>query len=310
MELHQLAYFRVVAGLEHMSRAADEFGITQPSLSRAIKRLEQEVGVPLFDRHGRGIRLNQFGKAYLRHVDNVMRELDGAKAEVRELAGLQQGNVSLAAAALSWLPDLVRPFLAIYPAVQFQLFQRSMVEMRQILEEGSVDLCVLPPAPMSPTVRWRHLSTRDILLVVPVGHLLAGRSSVALREVALERVILSKPGDVLREITDGYFRQAGIRPRIVCEADEPGAVEEFVAAGIGVAFLPDPGGLWNRSEGVRSVRITEPACYLRLGIAWNERRYLSLAARSFRAYAFSRFVAPIVSDEPGEGIDRSAVGSG
>lgn len=300
MDLVQLAYFQAVARLEHVSDAATELGITQPSLSRAIKRLELELGVPLFDRHGRGIRLNQFGAAYLRRVDDVLRELDGAAAEIGELAGLHRGVVSLAAASLVWLPALVKPFLASHPGVQFQLFQRSMVEMRQLLDDGAVDLCVLPPTPTNPTVRWRRLGAREIFLVVPRGHRFAARSSVELRHVAEENLILGKPGDVLRETMDAYFQQAGFRPRVVCEADEPGAaVEAFVLAGVGITFLPDTDGIWGRSKDLCNVRLS-PACILPLSMAWNERRSLSLAAREFRTHAFAHFDAAAAADNRGK----------
>lgn len=295
MELLQLSYFRVVANLEHMSRAATELGIAQASLSKAIKRLEQELGVPLFDRQGRGIRLNQFGTIFLRHVEDILDDLTAATDEVRDRAGLHQGVVSVAAGALHWLPPLLQPFLTAHPAVQFRLSQHSLADMHQLLASGEIDLCFIPADPATPTVRWRPLGSEEIFLVVPPTHRLAGRSTVPLREVAAEGMILGKPGGVLREVMDDAFRTAGIRPQIVCEADEPGAVEAFVAAGVGVAFLP---GLADRLSGpgrVKRLRISAPRCRLVTGLAWNERRFLSQAAHSFRAHAIARFDALVTA---------------
>jgi DNA-binding transcriptional LysR family regulator len=127
--------------------------------------------------------------------------------------------------------------------------------------------------------------------MVPSSHRLAGRGSVELGELADEEMILGKPGDILRETMDGYFRQVGIRPRVASEVDEPAAVEDFVAAGLGVAFIPillkptPPHGLTAR------VAITDPPCELALGLAWNTDRYLSLAARAFRDHVVSHFAA-------------------
>jgi DNA-binding transcriptional LysR family regulator len=307
MELLQLSFFRVVARLEHMTRAAEELNLTQPSLSRAIARLEREVGVPLFDRQGRGLRLNGYGTAFLGHVERVFRELDDATAQLRDMGGLEQGSVSLAAGALHWLPEVLEPFLAAHPEVRFRLAQRSLPEMIRLVEDGEVDYCFLPGIPEGPRTRWRHLRTAPISLMVPSSHRLAGRASVRLGELAGEEMILGKPGDVLRETMDGYFRRAGIAPVVACEADEPAAVEDFVAAGLGVAFIPGLLKPTPRHALTAWVAITDPACELRLGIAWNETRYLSLAAQAFRDQVVSHFGAGLPDVDPG---GRAAVVGG
>ena len=299
MELLQLSSFRVVARLEHMTRAAEELNVTQPALSRSISRLERELGVPLFDRHGRGLRLNQFGSAFLGHVDRIFRELDAATDQLRDLAGLEQGHVSLAAGALHWLPEVLRPFLAAHPGARFRLSQRSLPEMTRLLEDGEIDFCILPgPAPSLP-VRWQELRTAPIVAVVPISHRLAGRASVRLGDLAGDEMILGKPGDVLREVMDGYFRQAGITPQVACEADEPGAVEDYVAAGLGVAFIPDVSKPTSRSGLTAWIPITDPPCLLTVGIAWNQNRYLSLAARAFHQHIGAYFDATQPAVAPG-----------
>ncbi len=291
MELLQLSHFRVVARLEHITRAAEEMNITQPSLSRSIIRLERELGVPLFDRRGRGMQLNGFGRAFLDHVDRVFRELDIATGELRDLAGLDHGIVSMAAGALHWLPEVLRPFQDAHPTVRFRLFTQSLPELHRLLATGGSDLCVIPADPVIPGVHWQPLQTREIFLVVPAGHPLAGRTSVALRDVAGEDMVLGKSGDALREVMDGYFRRAGVVPRVACETDEPTTIEDFVMAGLGVAFIPDLATPRLRDGSTSWVRISEPVCQFSLGIAWNESRYLSQAARAFREHAIAHFAA-------------------
>jgi DNA-binding transcriptional LysR family regulator len=291
VELLQLAYFRVVAQLEHMTRAAEELNVTQPGLSRTIARLERELGVPLFDRRGRGLRLTQYGTAFLGHVNRVFQELDDAAAELRDMGGLVRGSVSLAAGALHWLPEVLEPFLAVHPDVRFRLARRSLPELVRLVEDGEVDYCFVPDIPPSARTTWCHLRTAPIAVMVPPSHRLAGRARVELRELTDEEMILGKPGDILRETMDGYFRQLGIRPRVTSEVDEPAAVEDFVAAGLGVAFIPGllqpapPHSLTAR------VAITDPLCELTLGLAWNTDRYLSLAARAFRDHVVAYFAA-------------------
>lgn len=291
MELLQLSYFQVVARREHMTRAAEELHVTQPALSRAIARLEREVGVPLFNRQGRGLRLNQFGTTFLGYVDGIFRALDAATGELRDMGGLERGTVSLAAGALHWLPEVVQPFLATHPTVRFRLAQRSLPEMSRLLEDGEIDFCFLPNIPLIPRTSWRHLRTAPISLSIPMSHRLARRAAVELGELKDEEMILGKPGDVLRETMNGYFRQVGITPRVSCEADEPAAVEDYVAAGLGVAFMPDLVKPTPRHDLTARVPITNPTCELTLGIAWNRDRYLSLAAQAFRQHLTSMFEA-------------------
>jgi len=275
MDLLQLQYFRVVARVEQMTRAAEELSITQPSLSKTIGRLEAELRVPLFDRQGRQIRLNRFGQAFLAHVDRALRGLDEGRREVRDLAGLERGEVRLAAPALQWLPDLMRGFLTAHPAVHVQLFQRSTREMQRQLDAGDIDLYFSSIRADQAGLQWRPLRTEDILLVVPPRHRLVGRGSVPLREVAGEAAVIGKAGDEVRNQMDIYCRQAGFALHVVCEADEPAAIRDFVAAGLGVAFIPvgaRPGmgetpGAW--------LRVTDPICRHTLGMAWDDRRYLS-----------------------------------
>lgn len=291
MELVQLSHFRVVARTEHMTRAAEELNVTQPSLSRSIIRLEQELGVPLFDRQGRGLRLNDFGRAFLANVDRVFHELDGATGQLRDMAGLEQGIVSLAAGALHWLPEVLRPFQDAHPAVRFQLFAHTLPELHRMLAAGERDLCIVPADPVMPGVHWQPLQTGEIFLVVPAGHRVAGRARIALADVAEEDMVLGKRGDSLRETMEEYFRLAGIVPRVACETDEPTVIEDFVTAGLGVAFIPNLATLRLRDGSTSWVRISAPACQFSLGIAWNESRYLSRAAQAFRAHMIDSFAA-------------------
>ncbi len=297
MDLLQLQYFRVVARVEHMTRAAEELSIAQPSLSKTIRRLEAEVGVPLFDRQGRQIRLNRFGRAFLAHVDPALRGLDEGRREVRDLAGLERGEVRLAAPALQWLPDLMRGFLTAHPAVHVQLFQRSTREMQRQLDAGDIDLYFSSIRADRPGLQWRPLRTEDILLVIPPGHRLAGRGSVPLREVAGEAVVIGKAGDEVRDSMDVYCRQAGFALRVVCEADEPAAIRDFVAAGLGVAFMPAgalPGAGDMPGAGLR---VTDPTCRHTLGMAWDNNHYLSQAAGAFRQFVIAYFAA-LEHEEP------------
>ena len=198
MDLLQLRYFRVVARLEHMTKAPRSF-LSRSPLSQTFGRLEKEIGVPLFDRQGRSIRLNQFGKAFLEHIETMFYELEEGQRKVRDMAGLEHGEISLVAASLPWIPDLLHHFQVLHPSIHFHLSQCPFAEIPQQLETGAYDFCFLPTPSVQPSIQWKPLRTEEILLVVPKTHRLAGEAHVPLSEVAHEAVVIDKVGSGLRE---------------------------------------------------------------------------------------------------------------
>ncbi len=289
MDLLQLNQFRVLAREQHMTRAAEALYIAQPSLSKTIKRLESELGAPLFDRPGRQIHLNRFGQAFLEYVDQAFSALDEGRRKIREMTELATGEVSLAAPALHWLPDILHQFRAEHPNATFRLLQRHSSEMQRLLETAQVDFAVTSTPLASPQMRWRRLLTEEIYLAAPRFHRLAGRESVSLSEVAAEPVVASQRGDIVRNLIDDTCHEAGFAPRIVCEADEAAVIHDFVEAGLGVAFLP---ALLHKQKGdcnLAWIRLTEPQLHLTLGLAWHEKHHLSGAAQSFREFLIEYF---------------------
>ncbi|GCE29764.1 LysR family transcriptional regulator [Dictyobacter alpinus] len=272
-----------------MTRAAQELYIAQPSFSQTIGRLEEELGVPLFDRQGRQIRINQFGKAFLEHVEHIFAELEDGQRKVRDMAGLDQGQVSLMVTALRLMPDILNKFLALHPAVSFHLSHGSMLQMQHQLEHGNIDLCISALPIVTAGIYWQPLLTEEIFLVVPPGHRLAGRGIVFLLDVA-EEVFVSVPvGDGLRDLMDSLCRQAGFTPRVLYEGNEPAAIYDLVEAGLGLAFAPTIAWTQAGESGETWLHITNPCCHRTLGLAWHEERYLSKAARSFRQFIIAYF---------------------
>jgi LysR family transcriptional regulator, transcription activator of glutamate synthase operon len=295
VELLQLKYFQIVAGLEHMTRAAAELGIAQPALSQTIARLEEELGVPLFDRPGRNIRLNHFGRAYLQRVERIFEELAQGKREINDLAEGRQGQIELAlSAATHVLPDLLSAFRKEHPAIHFQLSQHqneTVTNMVQQLSRGACDLWISSPPLQQPGISSVALLTENILLAFPSTHPLAGRSQIHLREVAEEAFISLKPGQGLRELTDSFCRQVGFRPRIAFESDEPSTIRGLIRAEQGIAFVPAIS--WRGSVGpvVVQVAVAEPKCQRTIGLSWLTDRHLSVATQQFRQFVIEYFAS-------------------
>jgi len=289
MDLLRLRYFRVVARVEHMTKAAEELSIAQPSLSKTIRLLEKEIGVPLFDRQGRSLQLNQFGKAFLEHIDAMFYELEEGQRKVRDMAGLEHGEVSLLAASLPWIPDLLHHFQALHPSIRFRIFQCPFAEIPRQFETGAYDFCFISTPLVKPGIQWRPLRTEEILLIVPSTHRLAGQKRIPLREVAHEAVVIEKVGCGLRDLIDIFCQQAGITLSIPYEIDEPATLYTFVKAGLGVGFTPALMKKQANEQALSCIHLTNPTCERTLGIAWMEKRYLSQAAQAFRQLVVEYF---------------------
>lgn len=289
MDLLQLRYFQEVARRQHITEAAARLRVAQPSLSRSISRLEAELGVPLFERTGRRIQLNRFGEILLSRVDVVLSELDDARRELLDAAGEERGSVAVAAETLRALTDLVARFRAHAPDVRFRLYQSSAAAMAVQLRAGEIDLALASQSLPGADLDAVDLYSEEVLLAVPRQHRLAGRSSVALAEVADEAFVVTRAGQWQRTVLDELFAPTGRAPVIACEGDEPSAVRGLIAAGIGVGLLPAISRDTTDSPPVAWLHLTAAGATRTLRLYWRRDRYLTGAARRLRQFTIESF---------------------
>lgn len=284
MEFLQLRYFQTVARLEHMTKAAKELHVSQPALSKIIHRLEQDVGVELFDRQKQGIKLNQNGTAFLKRVDRIFLEAQQGKKEALDLANLTERSVAVSMALPHILPVFIADYLKEYPEAHIKHYAASSKEMAKQLEEGEVDLCISTSPISGKGIRWMFLMEEDIYLSVPLNHPLANRQQVKLSQVKSESFINRNKGYHFRELTDSFCREAGFEPFTQVELEEAGAILRMVELGMGVSFTPQLSLLREALPKTVQLKITEPLCKREIGIAWNEDHYLTKAAKEFKAF--------------------------
>ncbi|MCY7831606.1 LysR family transcriptional regulator [Bacillus spizizenii] len=290
MEWKQLEYFQTLAQMQHVMKAAKSLSITQPALSRSIARLENHLGVPLFDRHGRSITLNQYGHIFLRRVQAMMKEYTEGKEEIQAFLKPDQGEVSLGflhTLGTTLVPDLIGSFQQEYPNISFQLKQNHSYWLLERLKSGDLDLCLLASIKPEKPIQWIKLWSEELFVFVPNDHPLANRESITLNEIAGERFILLKKGYALRMTVDELFEKADIQPNIMFEGEEAATAAGFVAAGLGISILPDLKGL-DQSK-ITKIRVSWPECQRVIGIAWIKGRFLSPVAETFKQYVISHF---------------------
>lgn len=239
----RLAQFAAVARHEHVTRAAHELGMPQSTLSRAIVRLEDDLGVALFARHGRTLSLTPAGRAFLASTERALLDVERATESVRADTDPTAGKVAfgfLHTMGSETVPGLLRAFRADHPRVRFQLVQNYGEAMIERLRAGDLDLCLTSPVPDYPDLVARRLDEQKLRLVVPDDHPLAARKRVRLAEAAGELFVTLEPGYGLRRITDALCAEAGFTPKVAFEGEEAETLRGLVAAGLGVALLPPP----------------------------------------------------------------------
>ncbi|MEU7579447.1 LysR family transcriptional regulator [Streptomyces sp. NPDC041068] len=264
----RLAYFAGVARTEHVTRAAQEMQIPQSTLSRALVRLERDLGVDLFARRGRTVSLTPAGRTFLASVERALGEVERAADSVRADADPASGKVAfgfLHTMGSETVPGLIRAFRADHPRIRFSLVQNYGEAMLERLRAGELDLCLTSPVPDAPDLVARRLDEQRLRLVVPDDHRLASRKRVRLAETADEAFVTLEPGYGLRRITDDLCQEAGFKPRVAFEGEEAETLRGLVAAGLGVALLPPPAV---PRPGVVELTVTGQRAVREIGVAW------------------------------------------
>ncbi|MFB9247304.1 LysR substrate-binding domain-containing protein [Sphaerisporangium melleum] len=281
MELHSLRQFLVVARLEHLSRAADELRVAQPSLSRTIARLESELGAPLFDRSGR-LRLNDTGRLFRDHVERALGELEAGRRAVTEATDQGLGAVRLASETFLTLTGPLAAFKRSHPAVELELHWSPPEDMARRLRSQEIDLCVASQPVHAEGLEGTALFEEEVGVAFPLDHPLAGRTSVTMGELADQPFVTARSGHWLRRLLDRLFAAHGLVPKIVCESDEHSAIADLISVGLGVGLVP----AFARRSATRAplawIPVDDPASRRTVTLYWAADSHLSTAARLMR----------------------------
>ena len=278
-----LRTFIEVARLEHLGRAAEALAADPSTVSRKIARLEEEVGVPLFERIGRSIRLTQAGQRFLGRAERILGDLREAVADAEGALSAESGEVRvgfLHTVGARWLPERLARFLAAHPGVRFILEEGTTAEVASGVLAGDYDLGILGPPPTNaPDLVVVPLFRERVAIVVPAAHRLAGRTSARLGDLADEPLILPRSRSGLRKVIDDAFAGQGLSTKVAYEGDDFSIVQGLVEAGLGVTLLPMP--LPAPSSRVAIVPLRDPPIARTMALVWDRRRTLPPAAHLF-----------------------------
>ena len=250
MELRHLRYFVAVAEERHFGRAAERLHMAQPPLSQQIRQLEAELGLTLLTRTTRRVDLTPAGAAYLERAREILGAVDAAAHEAASIASGRRGRLLIGcvgSATYSLLPALARTLRAELPEVEFG-FRGEMLSPDQAaaLIDGSLDLGLLRPLPTGnsggPGLSITHLRQESLLVAMPQDHRFAGRRRVRIADLDGEGLVIHAGSgrSAMNAMIQELFDSAGIRSHIAHEVAETSTLVTFVAAGLGVAIVPEP----------------------------------------------------------------------
>ncbi len=293
MDTDVLRWFADVVDGVTVTEVADLYMVSQPAVSRALARLEKEVGTPLLTRSGRVLRPTPGGVVFQRHVAGMLHSLDDGLAALSELTDPEAGRVNVAfqPSLGTWLvPDLVGRFTRQHPRVVFDLIEGQDALGSSLVSQGRVDVEFTARQPRNPEVHWERLVTQALLLAVPSDHRLAGSGPVSLADVATDPFVMMRSAWELRSQTEDLCAAAGFTPEVAFEGDDLTTLAGFVAAGLGVAVIPGASNApvtWAGDLPV--VPLTDPNASRELGISWSTQRRLLPSAALFRDFVIGHF---------------------
>ncbi|MFB5760415.1 LysR family transcriptional regulator [Paenibacillus medicaginis] len=278
-----MEYFITVAKLQHMTNASKALNLTQPTLSHAISKLEDELGLPLFDRDGRNIRLNRYGVQFAKRVEEALRSIESGIQEIREWSDPDTGVVSISylnILGVDLIPNLVMEYKQEHPKVRFELFQGSLGDVDEHFENGSSDLMITSKESAIMKHEWLTILKVPLYIVVSAQHAFARQSSpLSLTKLSGEPFVGLKNNCALRATISTCFDNTGFHLATTYDAEDLVTVAGFIKAGLGVSILPQTPGL--ELEGLVWIPIAEEGWEWEIGLKWRKDRYLPAAATEF-----------------------------
>jgi LysR family transcriptional regulator, transcription activator of glutamate synthase operon len=277
----------------NFTRAAAREHVAQPALSQQIKRLEEQVGLPLVERTTRSVALTEAGELLVARARRVLGELDAADAELEALSGVYVGHVYLGVLHTMGPVDVslvLALFRERHPGVELTVREQSSVELAEMVRDDELDLAFLSVTEAVERVGLglHQLVSEELVVVMPEDHVLAARSSVRMADLAGEQFISYREGARLRELLESAGRSAGFSPRVTLESNESGRIRRLVHRGLGVAILPRSDAERPGAE-VAVCDLVEPSLTRDITLAWREGRRLGPAAAAFLELSLETF---------------------
>ena len=281
MELRQLEYFRMASRLKNITRAAQRLRVSQPNITVAIKKLEAELSVQLFDRSQKQLTLTPEGTVFLRRIEIALRNIEDAVLEVDDYKQLQKGTIKIGIPPMMGaylFPKVFSGFRQIHPKLDVLLYEEGSLSIREKLESDALDFGIIIIPESTPNLNVLKMSRNQLMVCVARKSPLAKKSEITARDIATADLIMMKEGAYLREVVQNKLSAMKITPRTVLESSQIVTIKGLVAHKVGIAFLLD--FICKNSSDIKTIPFCEPI-FVDIGLAWKKERYVSKAAQAF-----------------------------
>lgn len=283
MELRTIRAFIEVVRQGGFSHAAKIVFATQSTVSKAVKQLEDELGITLLDRIGHRSKLTAAGEIVYRHGTVMLAHGKEMQVELEELRGLKKGGLRIGFPPLgsnTLFASLFATFRQKYPNIDLHLVEHGGKRLEKLLLEGELDLAA-SLLPVSEEFEWQEVRREPMDLLVAVDHPLAQRTTVSYKELAEFPFILYAPGFALNPIILEACRTNGFSPKIAAQSSQVEFIIELVAANLGVALLPRMIAHQLPHHNTRLITVDQPLIFWHMALIWRRGSYLSPAARAW-----------------------------
>ena len=281
MELRQLEYFQMASRLRNITRAAQRLRVSQPNITVAIKKLESELGVQLFDRSQKQLTLTPEGRVFLRRIEIALRNIEDAVLEVNDYKQLQKGTIKIGIPPMMGaylFPKVFSGFRRLRPNLDVLLYEEGSLTIREKLESDELDFGIIIVPESTPNLNVLRLSRNQLMVCVSKYSPLARNYEITPQDIAESDLIMMKEGAYLREVVQGKLSALKISPHTVLESSQIVTIKGLVAHKVGIAFLLD--FICENSPDIAAIPFYDPI-FVDIGLAWKREKYVSKAAQAF-----------------------------
>ena len=296
MNLLYLSYFLEIAKKEHLTKAAEELHITQPALSRALASLEEELGVKLFERDRKKLRLNENGRILQTSAEKIFAELSDLEQQLSDTKDGVSGRLCIGSSFPEREPDIVQQcileFMQRYPDVAIDYVQTSPLQLLRALDERRIDVAISTLPVHSADIEWHEVFTEKLGVMMSTDHPLAGESELHVAQLRNERFFCNNANSDNRDLTVEFCHRAGFEPDIFFQGFFPQLIGKAISEGKGVSFLVKTRFDYDQKASARYSwtknlvfrPVAEDYCRRSCGIAYVKKNYHSKAMRVFRDF--------------------------
>ncbi|AXQ79767.1 LysR family transcriptional regulator [Streptococcus chenjunshii] len=289
MNIQQLEYFVNLAQTEHMTKSATLLNTSQPSLSYSIHELEKELGVPLFEKKGRNIRLTKYGRLYYSYVQDALNQLhlgnDYLKNAIDPFKGKVDFGFIYTMGSLT-APKLTKEFSQHYPQVTFHFSQNNSRELLEELNRGDIDIALVSSIDGYPDLSFEAFTEEELVVIVPKQHSLAQQKNIKLEEIIQEKLVYYNQNSGLRHYLDQLFADFGLTVDPVVEVEEDHTILGFVAQNYGIAVIPNIPSI--SAYPVKKLQIASRFQPRRIFLATRRKGFISPTVAAFRDFCLKK----------------------